>query len=543
MPLPLASLDRVPEWHALESHFREIEPLHLRSLFADDPDRAERFSLEAAGLRLDYSKNRLTSQTVEHLVKLAERTGVRAGIGAMFDGSRINVTEDRSVLHIALRRPAANPLTLDGVDVMADVHATLAKMSSFAERVRSGSWLGFTQRRIRNVVNIGIGGSDLGPLMAVEALRPYADRGLTVRFVSNVDGTHLSESIRDLDPQETLFIVASKSFTTQETLTNAVSARDWVLAAMRDEAAVKHHFVALSTSAERVAEFGIDVDNMFEFWDWVGGRYSLCSAVGLSLMIAVGPEHFHDMLRGFHAMDTHFAEAPLEQNMPVLLGLIGIWYNNFFGYDTHAVLPYDQYLHRFPAYLQQLDMESNGKSVDRAGKRVTWSTAPVLWGEAGTNGQHAFYQLIHQGSRMVPADLIGFCRSHNHLADHHDKLVANLIAQGEALAFGKTTSEVEAEGTAASIVPHKVFEGNRPTNTLLADQLTPQVLGALIALYEHKVFVQGIVWGIYSFDQWGVQLGKELATRVLPELQSATALEHDASTNALIRHYRARRKD
>jgi len=543
MPLPLASLDRVPEWHALESHFREIEPLHLRSLFADDPDRAERFSLEAAGLRLDYSKNRLTSQTVEHLVKLAERTGVRAGIGAMFDGSRINVTEDRSVLHIALRRPAANSLTLDGVDVMADVHATLAKMSSFAERVRSGSWLGFTQRRIRNVVNIGIGGSDLGPLMAVEALRPYADRGLTVRFVSNVDGTHLSESIRDLDPQETLFIVASKSFTTQETLTNAVSARDWVLAAMRDEAAVKHHFVALSTSAERVAEFGIDVDNMFEFWDWVGGRYSLCSAVGLSLMIAVGPEHFHDMLRGFHAMDTHFAEAPLEQNMPVLLGLIGIWYNNFFGYDTHAVLPYDQYLHRFPAYLQQLDMESNGKSVDRAGKRVTWSTAPVLWGEAGTNGQHAFYQLIHQGSRMVPADLIGFCRSHNHLADHHDKLVANLIAQGEALAFGKTTSEVEAEGTAASIVPHKVFEGNRPTNTLLADQLTPQVLGALIALYEHKVFVQGIVWGIYSFDQWGVQLGKELATRVLPELQSATALEHDASTNALIRHYRARRKD
>ena len=543
MPLPLASLDRVPEWHALESHFREIEPLHLRSLFADDPDRAERFSLEAAGLRLDYSKNRLTSQTVEHLVKLAERTGVRAGIGAMFDGSRINVTEDRSVLHIALRRPAANPLTLDGVDVMADVHATLAKMSSFAERVRSGSWLGFTQRRIRNVVNIGIGGSDLGPLMAVEALRPYADRGLTVRFVSNVDGTHLSESIRDLDPQETLFIVASKSFTTQETLTNAVSARDWVLAAMRDEAAVKHHFVALSTSAERVAEFGIDVDNMFEFWDWVGGRYSLCSAVGLSLMIAVGPEHFHDMLRGFHAMDTHFAEAPLEQNMPVLLGLIGIWYNNFFGYDTHAVLPYDQYLHRFPAYLQQLDMESNGKSIDRAGKRVTWSTAPVLWGEAGTNGQHAFYQLIHQGSRMVPADLIGFCRSHNHLADHHDKLVANLIAQGEALAFGKTTSEVEAEGTAASIVPHKVFEGNRPTNTLLADQLTPQVLGALIALYEHKVFVQGIVWGIYSFDQWGVQLGKELATRVLPELQSATALEHDASTNALIRHYRARRKD
>ncbi|MDA0322971.1 MAG: glucose-6-phosphate isomerase [Verrucomicrobia bacterium] len=542
MPLPLASLDQVPEWHALESHFREIEPLHLRSLFADDPDRAERFSLEAAGLRLDYSKNRLTSQTVEHLAKLAERTGVRAGIGAMFDGSRINVTEDRSVLHIALRRPAAKALTVDGVEVMADVHAALAKMSSFAERIRSGSWLGFTQRRIRNVVNIGIGGSDLGPLMAVEALKPYADRGLTVRFVSNVDGTHLSESIRDLDPQETLFIVASKSFTTQETLTNAVSARDWVLAAMSDQSAVKHHFVALSTSAERVAEFGIDVDNMFEFWDWVGGRYSLCSAVGLSLMIAVGTEHFHDMLSGFHAMDTHFEEAPLEQNMPVLLGLIGIWYNNFFGYDTHAVLPYDQYLHRFPAYLQQLDMESNGKSVDRAGKRVRWSTGPVLWGEAGTNGQHAFYQLIHQGSRIVPADLIGFCRSHNHLADHHDKLVANLIAQGEALAFGKTMSEVEAEGTAASIVPHKVFDGNRPTNTLLADQLTPKVLGALIALYEHKVFVQGIVWGICSFDQWGVQLGKELATRVLPELQSATALEHDASTSALIRHYRSRRK-
>jgi glucose-6-phosphate isomerase len=542
MTLPLESLDQLPEWHALEAHFQELEPLQLRSLFADDPGRAEKLCLDAAGILLDYSKNRITPQTLKYLAGLAKRCGVPSAIRAMFDGTPINITENRSVLHIALRRPESSPLIVDGVDVMIDVHATLQKMASFAQQVRDGEWLGFTGRPVRNVINIGIGGSDLGPLMAAEALKPYSDRELSVRFVSNVDGTHFSESIRDLDPEETLFIVASKSFTTQETLTNAKSARDWLLAAVGDAAAVKHHFVALSTSAERVQEFGIDVNNMFEFWDWVGGRYSLCSAVGLSLMIAIGPDNFRAMLKGFHSMDAHFEEAPLHRNMPVILAMLGLWYNNFFRYETHAVLPYDQYLHRFPAYLQQLDMESNGKSVDRAGKRVRWSTGPILWGEPGTNGQHAFYQLIHQGSKIVPADLIGFCRSHNDLGDHHDKLMANLVAQGEALAFGKIASEVEAEGTDTTIVPHKVFDGNRPTNTIIADQLTPQVLGALIALYEHKIFVQGVVWGICSFDQWGVQLGKELAKRVLPELQDTTELEHDSSTNALICHYRNRRK-
>ncbi len=528
------------EWQALQAHYQSMQPVHLRALFADDPERATRYTLEVDDLFLDYSKNRIDDKTMQLLVALAEKAGVPQARAAMFAGERINRTENRPVLHVALRHGGDPPIKVDGEDVMPDVRAVLDRMAAFAAAVRSGDWKGYTGQRIRNIVNIGIGGSDLGPVMAYEALKPYADRDLTVRFVSNVDGTHLAEAVRDLDPAETLFIVASKTFTTQETLTNAYSARDWLLQALKDPDAVARHFVAVSTNAEKVRAFGIDTANMFAFWDWVGGRYSLCSAIGLVLMVAIGDTAFREMLGGFHAMDRHFASAPLDQNMPVLLALLGIWYNNFFGAESHALLPYDQYLSRFPAYFQQCDMESNGKSVDREGRPVTWQTGPIVWGEPGTNGQHAFYQLLHQGTKLVPSDFIGFVHSQNPLSDHHDKLMANFFAQTEALAFGKTMEEVQAEGTPPELVPHRTFEGNRPSNTLLAPRLTPFVLGQLIALYEHKVFVQGVIWNIYSFDQWGVELGKALAGTILAELtdQGEPVLDHDGSTNQLIRRYR-----
>jgi glucose-6-phosphate isomerase len=531
------------EWKALKKHHAELAPLHLRDLFKAAPGRAEQLSLEACGLFLDYSKNRVSARTMDLLFALARAAAVPRAAEDMFTGKIINVTEHRAVLHVALRNRANRPILVEGKDVMPEVNAVLEKMSGFARKVRAGEWRGHTGKPIRNIVNIGIGGSDLGPVMAVEALKPYSDRRLTVRFVSNVDATHFAEVTRDLDPAETLFIVASKTFTTQETMTNAETARAWTLAALKDPAAVARHFVAVSTAAREVAAFGIDTANMFEFWDWVGGRYSLCSAIGLPVMLAIGPEHFLALLDGYHAMDRHFAEAPLEQNMPVVLALLGIWHNNFFGAETHAILPYDQYLHRFPAYFQQADMESNGKGVDKQGKPVTWQTGPVIWGEPGTNGQHAFYQLIHQGTKLIPCDFIGFCKSQNPIGDHHDKFMANFFAQTEALAFGKTAEEVAAEGTPADLIPFKVFEGNRPTNTILAERLTPQVLGSLIALYEHKIFVQGVIWNVFSFDQWGVQLGKVLANKVLKELQSreTPALAHDASTNQLIRRYRTAR--
>jgi glucose-6-phosphate isomerase len=533
--------NRQPEWKALETHHRSIAPLHLRTLFAEDPRRADRFSVEAAGWFLDYSKNRITEQTLDLLFQLARACNFEAAREAMFNGDRINVTENRPVLHVALRNRSNRPILVDGQDVMPEINRVLDQMTDCARRIRAGAWLGYTGKPIRNIVNIGIGGSDLGPVMVTEALKPFSQRSLTVRFVSNVDGTHLAEQIRDLDPAETLFIVASKTFTTQETLTNARSARAWVLAQLKDEAAVARHFIALSTNATEVSRFGIDTANMFEFWDWVGGRYSLTSAIGLPIMIAIGPEHFFSLLDGFHAMDRHFAEAPLESNLPVILALLGVWYNNFFGAATHAILPYDQYLHRFPAYLQQADMESNGKQTDREGRRVHWATGPVIWGEPGTNGQHAFYQLIHQGTQLIPADFIGFARSHNPLGDHHLKFIANFFAQTQALAFGKTTEEVTAEGISKKMVPFRVFEGNRPTNSLLAEQLTPATLGALIALYEHKIFTQGILWNIYSFDQWGVQLGKVLADRILTDLTApvATPPRHDGSTQALIHRFRS----
>ncbi|TAN37617.1 MAG: glucose-6-phosphate isomerase [Verrucomicrobia bacterium] len=542
MAKPVA-VNRTKEWKQLQRHFTEMEDVHLRMLFAEGSQRAARFTLQAGDLRLDYSKNRITAETMKLLLALAQRRKLTTAIAAMFSGQKINRTENRAVLHIALRNRANRPILVDGQDVMPEVNAVLERMRAFARRVRSGEWRGFTGQPIRNIVNLGIGGSDLGPVMAYEALKPYSDRRLTVRFVSNVDGTHLAEAVRDLNPAETLFIVASKTFTTQETMTNAQSARDWLLKTLGDARAVRNHFVAVSTNAKKVAEFGIDVENMFGFWDWVGGRYSLCSAIGLPLMLAIGGENFDAMLDGFHAMDRHFAEAPLEQNMPVILGLLGIWYNNFFGAQSHAILPYDQYLSRFAAYFQQGDMESNGKYVDQQGRRVCWQTGPVIWGEPGTNGQHAFYQLIHQGTKLIPCDFIGFCRSHNPISDHHDKLMANFFAQTEALALGKTADEVVAEGTKPELVPHRVFEGNRPTNSIMAQELTPGVLGQLIALYEHKIFVQGVIWDIFSFDQWGVELGKQLAARILPELQTTTApLNHDASTNALINFYRANRR-
>ncbi len=538
---PLVSASRA--WQALQQHQARLAGTDLRKLFASDPSRGERYTLEACGLYLDYSKNRITEETLKLLVTLAGACGLRERTAAMFRGDVINTTEHRSVLHVALRAPAGERIVVDGQDVVAEVHQVLDRMAAFADTLRSGRWLGHTGKRIRTIVNIGIGGSDLGPVMAYEALRHYSQRDLAVRFVSNVDPTDLVEATRDLDAAETLFIVCSKTFTTLETLTNAHAARAWCLAQLGDERAVARHFVAVSTNASEVAAFGIAPENMFGFWDWVGGRYSMDSAIGLSTMIAIGPEHFRALLAGFHAMDEHFRNAPIGQSLPALHGLLAIWNNNFLGAETCAVLPYDQYLKRFPAYLQQLTMESNGKHVTLGGQRVDYQTAPVLWGEPGTNGQHSFYQLIHQGTRLVPCDFIGFCQPLNPLGGQHDLLMANLFAQSEALAFGKTAAEVAADGATPELVPHRVFEGNRPSNTVLAERLTPHTLGALVALYEHSVFTQGIVWNIDSFDQWGVELGKVLAGRTIPELESAAepALAHDSSTNALIRRYRTER--
>jgi glucose-6-phosphate isomerase len=536
-------LTQRPEWRALHAHHARIKDVHLRQFFAEDPTRGERLTAEAVGVYLDYSKNRITDETVRLLIALAEAAGLRERIEAMFSGEKINVTENRAVLHVALRAPREAVIEVDGENAVPAVHAVLDKMADFAERVRSGAWTGHTGKRIRNVVNIGIGGSDLGPVMAYEALRHYSDRSLTFRFVSNVDGTDFAEATRDLDPAETLFLVASKTFTTLETMTNARSARAWTLRALKDEAAVARHFVAISTNAREVAAFGIDTANMFEFWDWVGGRYSMDSAIGLSTMIAIGPDNFRAMLSGFHAMDEHFRMAPFARNLPVLMALLGIWYTDFFGAETVAVLPYDQYLKRFPAYLQQLTMESNGKHVTLDGAPVDYETGAIYWGEPGTNGQHSFYQLIHQGTRLVPADFIAFAQTLNPLGNHHDLLMANVFAQTEALAFGKTAEEVAAEGTPEWLVPHRVFAGNRPSNTLLLERLTPEALGKLVALYEHCVFTQGVIWNIDSFDQWGVELGKVLAQRIVPELSAADdpGLQHDSSTNALIRRYRRMR--
>ncbi len=533
---------QLPAWKALEAHAALSSSLHLRDLFAQDPGRAERFSLQACGIFLDYSKNRVTDETMGLLFALARAAGVEEARDAMFRGEPINETEGRAVLHTALRAPRDADIRVDGVNVVPAVHAVLDRMVAFAGKVRSGEWKGHTGRSIRNIVNIGIGGSDLGPVMVTEALKPFARRDLTFRFVSNIDGTHLVESLRDLDPAETLFIVASKTFTTQETLTNALSARDWLLESLGDPTAVARHFVALSTNAREVAAFGIDTANMFEFWDWVGGRYSLGSAIGLPILLAIGPDSFRALLDGYHAMDLHFREAPLERNLPAILAMLGVWYNNFLGAHSHAILPYDQYLHRFAAYFQQADMESNGKSIDRQGRPVPYQTGPILWGEPGTNGQHAFYQLIHQGTKLVPCDFIGFARSHNPVGDHHVKLMSNYFAQTEALAFGKTAEALRAEGVPEALVPHKTFPGNRPSNSLLMPELTPRSLGALIAAYEHKIFTQGIVWNIFSFDQWGVELGKILAKAILPELQgNATPERHDSSTNALIAAFKAMR--
>ena len=528
-------------WKALAAHYKTVSRVHLRELFADDPQRGQRMALEAVGLYFDYSKNRITDETLKLLARLAEESRLRGRIDAMFSGEKINITEKRAVLHTALRAPKDATILVDGKNVVPEVHAVLDRMSAFSERVRSGEWKGHTGKRIRNVINIGIGGSDLGPVMAYEALRYYSERSMTFRFVSNVDGTDFAEAVQDLDPSETLFIVSSKTFTTLETMTNAQTARAWSLAGLGgDESSVAKHFVAVSTNAAEVSKFGIDTANMFEFWDWVGGRYSMDSAIGLSTMIAIGPDNFRAMLHGFHEMDEHFRTAPFEQNMPVVLGLLSLWYNDFFGAQTVAVLPYEQYLKRFPAYLQQLTMESNGKHVTLTGKAVKRDTGPIYWGEPGTNGQHSFYQLIHQGTRLIPCDFIAFAQPLNKLGRHHDMLLANVFAQTEALAFGKTPDQVKAEGTPDWLVPHRVFEGNRPSNTIMAEKLTPEALGKLVALYEHAVFTQGVIWNIDSFDQWGVELGKVLAQRIIPELESAEepVLNHDSSTNALIRRYR-----
>jgi glucose-6-phosphate isomerase len=539
--VPTVPLRQRPSWKALELHHSAIGGAHLRELFADDPDRGERLNAEVDGLYLDYSKNRVTDETMRLLRELAAECEVESRRDMMFRGDRINVSENRPVLHVALRMPSGSSLVVDGVDVVGQVHSVLDRMAAFARRIRSGEWKGHTGKPIRNIVNIGIGGSDLGPVMAYEALRHYTTRDLTFRFVSNVDATDFVEATRDLAAEETLFIISSKTFGTLETLTNAHSARDWVVDALGSDEAVARHFVAVSTNAGRVEEFGIDTENMFGFWDWVGGRYSMDSAIGLSTMIALGPEQFHEMLAGFHAMDEHFRTAPLAENLPVLLGLLTVWYSGFFGTQTSGVMPYDQYLKRFPAYLQQLTMESNGKHVTLQGEVVDYDTGPVYWGEPGTNGQHSFYQLIHQGTRLIPVDLIGFGKSLNPLGEHHDILSSNIFAQAEALAFGRTEEEVRAEGTAADVVPHRVMEGNRPTNVLLAEVLTPRLLGMLVSLYEHSVFVQGAIWDVDSFDQWGVELGKVLAARITPELtaESEPDLTHDSSTNALIRRYRA----
>ena len=534
-----------PAWKALREHHAKIENIHLRELFGEDAKRGERLTAEAVGLYLDYSKHRVTDETLLLLLRLAEEVGLRERIAAMFRGDRLNATENRSVLHVALRAPRGDSIVVDGKDVVPEVHAVLDRMADFASRVRDGGWTGHTGKRIKNVVNIGIGGSDLGPVMAYEALRHYTARDMTFRFVSNVDGTDFAEATRDLDPAETLFIVSSKTFTTLETMTNARTAREWTLGALRDDRAVAKHFVAVSTNAAEVAKFGIDTANMFGFWDWVGGRYSMDSAIGLSTMLAIGPDHFQAMLAGFRAMDEHFRSAPLDHNLPVLHGLLTVWYRDFFGAQTLGVMPYDQYLKRFPAYLQQLTMESNGKHVTLDGTAVDYDTGPIVWGEPGTNGQHSFYQLIHQGTALIPCDFIAFQETLNPLGRHHDLLLSNVFAQTEALAFGKTADQVRAEGTAEWLVPHRTFEGNRPTSTILADRLTPQTLGTLIALYEHSVFTQGVVWNIDSFDQWGVELGKQLAQRIIPELESETEphLAHDSSTNALIRRYRTRKRE
>ncbi|MBZ5538723.1 MAG: glucose-6-phosphate isomerase [Acidobacteriia bacterium] len=538
-------LTKRPAWKAMAIHYKKARELHLRELFADDPNRGERLTAEAAGVFLDYSKNRITDETLKLLLKLAEECGLRQRIDAMFRGDKINITENRAVLHVALRAPRGASIVVDGENVVPQVHAVLDKMADFSDRVRSGSWKGHSGKRIRNVVNIGIGGSDLGPVMAYEALKHYSDRSMRFRFVSNIDGTDFAEAVRDLDAAETLFIVSSKTFTTLETMTNASTARAWLLqGAQGEEKAVAKHFVAVSTNAAKVSEFGIDTANMFGFWDWVGGRYSMDSAIGLSTMLAIGPDHFRGMLNGFHLMDEHFRTAPFERNLPVLMGLLAIWYNNFFGAQTIAVLPYEQYLKRFPAYLQQLTMESNGKHVTLDGTEVDYQTGPIYWGEPGTNGQHSFYQLIHQGTRLIPCDFIAFFETLNPLGRHHDILLANVFAQSEALAFGKTPEQVKAEGIPEWLAPHRVFEGNRPSNTILAQRLTPETLGSLVALYEHSVFAQGAIWNIGSFDQWGVELGKVLAQRIIPELESTTEPElgHDSSTNHLIRCYRKSRE-
>jgi glucose-6-phosphate isomerase len=530
-------------WNALVTHYEQTRELHLRDLFANDPARGQRLTTDAEGIYLDYSKHRITDETIELLVRLGEECGLRERIEAMFNGEKINTTENRSVLHVALRAPADQAIIVDGENVVPQVHAVLDRMADFATRVRNGEWHGHTGQPIRNVVNIGIGGSDLGPVMAYEALKAYSTRDLTFRFISNVDGTDFAEATHDLDPAETLFIISSKTFTTQETMTNALSARGWLLAALNDEQAIARHFVAVSTNAAAVTTFGIDPANMFGFWDWVGGRYSMSSAIGLSTMIAVGPDNYRRLLTGLHAMDEHFRAAPFKDNLPVLMGLLTVWYTNFFGAETVAVLPYDQYLKRFPAYLQQLTMESNGKSVTLNGQPVTYQTGPVVWGEPGTNGQHSFYQLIHQGTKLVPCDFIGFCQTLNPLGNHHNLLMANVFAQSEALAFGKTADELRAEGTADWLVPHRTFEGNRPSSTILIDRLTPESLGKLIALYEHSVYVQSVIWQINAFDQWGVELGKVLAQRIVPELMNTDdpELQHDSSTNALIQRYRQQR--
>ena len=541
MTASIQSLTARPAWKALEAHYQQLRKVHLRKLFSDDPKRGERMTADAVGIYLDYSKNRITDETLKLFLQLADESGLQARIDAMFRGEKINITEDRAVLHVALRAPSGASIVVDGEDVVPQVHAVLDKMTDFSNRVRSGAWKGHTGKRIRNVVNIGIGGSDLGPVMAYEALRHYSERGLTFRFVSNVDSTDFAEAVYDLDPAETLFIVSSKTFTTLETMTNALTARDWLLAGFEDdEKAVAKHFVAVSTNAQKVSEFGIDTANMFGFWDWVGGRYSMDSAIGLSTMLAIGPENFSGMLDGFHQMDEHFRTTPFDRNLPVLMGLLTVWYNNFFDAQTVAVLPYEQYLKRFPAYLQQLTMESNGKHITLDGGEVPYPTGPIYWGEPGTNGQHSFYQLIHQGTRLIPCDFIAFSKTLNPLGRHHDILMANVLAQTEALAFGKTAEQVKAEGTPDWLVPHRVFEGNRPSNTILAERLTPETLGKLVALYEHSVFTQGTIWNINSFDQWGVELGKVLAQRIVSELESKTEpnLEHDSSTNYLVRRYR-----
>ncbi|HWD66267.1 MAG TPA: glucose-6-phosphate isomerase [Solirubrobacteraceae bacterium] len=539
----IPTLRELPAWKALKQHQPEIENLHLRDLFGSDPDRGERLTGEGAGIFLDYSKNRVTDETIRLLLQLAEECHLPDRMRAMFSGEHINVSEDRAVLHTALRLPRDAQLVVDGQDVVAEVHEVLDRMSEFCERVRSGQWVGHTGQRIRNVINIGIGGSDLGPVMAYEALRHYSKRDMTFRFVSNVDSTDFVEATRDLNAEETLFIVSSKTFTTLETMTNARSARDWTLAALHNESAIAKHFVAVSTNAEKVKEFGIDTDTMFGFWEWVGGRYSMDSAIGLSTMLAIGPESFRDMLAGFHEMDEHFRTAPFERNLPVLHGMLAVWYGDFWGAQTYGVMPYEQYLKRFPAYLQQLTMESNGKTVRLDGRPTDYQTGAVFWGEPGTNGQHSFYQLLHQGNKLIPVDFIGFARTLNPLGEHHDLLLSNVFAQAEALGFGRTLEEVRAEGTPEEVAPHRVMEGNRPTNVFLAEELTPRILGAFVALYEHSVFTQGVIWGIDSFDQWGVELGKALAQRIIPELESdgEPDLEHDSSTNALIRRYRRMR--